>query len=230
MRARAGVLCVVLVAVGVLSGCKAEVTKHIVIVGDSISEGALNSFSTHLSWVAANDPAGRYLFTPDTVTGIGIRDVPGASDAAAYWDVHLASVAEHVDPEAWVFELGTNDCRLPELWSDYGAAIDFMLSRVPPSKPAFWVNIPSIDPRDTDCVAAVNAALVDATARWTNLTIVDLRAALNGNPAYYSSTRHLTAAGSDVFADSLHAALDAAFNAAPTTEARTTEAPTTAAA
>jgi hypothetical protein len=209
VRKRALVACAVACAIA-LVGCKAEITAHVVIVGDSITSESVSQIADELTLVSSNSVEGRYLVTPNAVGGIGVRTVPGQSNAAAYWDVHLASVEEHASPEVWIIALGTNDCFVGD-WDGYGASIDFVMSRLPEAKPVFWVNLWSRRAEDVQCVADVNAALDDAVFRWPDLTVIDAMSTLGSDPANYSDDRHPSEQGKAAYAQLLRTSLDQAF-------------------
>jgi hypothetical protein len=211
-----------------LAACKPEITAHVVIVGDSITSTSLNAINDEFTLVARNNPdAGRYLVTPDAIGGIGVRHVPGwDDDEAAYWTAHIDSVEEHASPEAWIIELGTNDCYVGD-WQDYDASIDLILARIPQSRPVFWVNLWSRRPADEQCVADVNAALDLAPTRWPNLTIIDAHSTLGGDPANYSDDRHPSEQGKTAYAKLLRTALDDAFGETPEPTTTTEPEPTT---
>src|SRR5262249_31935766 len=85
------ILLVAAVAAFALTGCKAEVSAHPIVIGDSISSGALAQFDQRFNLVAANDPAPRYLATYDSVAGIGVTtDASNTPEDQMrdYWTVH----------------------------------------------------------------------------------------------------------------------------------------------
>jgi hypothetical protein len=60
------------------------------------------------------------------------------------------------------------------------------------------------------CVTDANQAMLDAEARWPNLSVLDLRGAEDASVAenIQPDGTHLTDAGNEVYAKLLHAALD----------------------
>jgi lysophospholipase L1-like esterase len=209
-----------LVTTTVLVACKAEITRHVLIVGDSLTQGAMGPTHVELNQVGESEAKGRYIASYDAINAIGARVVPGVADAENYWEVHLASLVEHVDPEVWVIALGTNDC-INNRFAEYGAAVDFFLSRIPADKPVFWPTLTLQKPSHQQCVAEINSALQDATARWPNLTVFDLRSKMT-DPAFFQSDQtHFSSSGNLEYARQLHVMLDDAF-VVPTTTTTTT--------
>jgi lysophospholipase L1-like esterase len=208
----------------VAAGCKAQITRHVLILGDSLTVGAIPELHDELTLVqSGNDEQGRYLITPDAVGGIGGRVVPGTADARAYWAAHLESVRDHADPEVWVIALGTNDCQRGD-YADWGTTVDFFLSRIPSDKPVVWPTLTSQRSSHGDCVATINAALTDATTRWPNLMVPDMRGAMQDVALFAADGFHFAAAGDQAFAEFLHQTLDDAFvdHEVPTTTTTTT--------
>jgi hypothetical protein len=218
------------VAASVVVGCKAEVTRHVLLIGDSLTQNAMGSINIELNQVQNGTGAGRYIVSYDAIGAIGTRVVWGRSDPREYWAVHLRDVVEHVDPEVYVIALGTNDCGAGD-FAEFGATVDFFLSRLPADKPVFWLTLTGKKPADLACVTEINGALNDAASRWPNLTVYDLRSRFT-DPTWFSTDLvHYTNAGNDAYAKFLHQMLDEAFVAPTTTTSTsttsTTEPPTT---
>jgi hypothetical protein len=214
-------VCVLFAAAAGLSGCKPDVTRGVLFIGDSLVVNSVTYIHADLNEVKNDVPDGRYIPSFDGVGGIGARTIPEGNDPQTYWNAHLASIVTHVNPEVYVIELGTNDCGTHN-FSQYGDSIDFFLSRLPASKPVFWVNLTDQKPEDATCIQTIDDALTNATARWSNLKVLDARSALT-DPSYFASDHvHYTDAGNSAWARFLHQSLDAAFVPSTTTTSTST--------
>lgn len=203
----AGVSMVVVVA----AGCKADVTKEVLFVNDSVTHQSIISIVDEMNVVAANDPAGRYAPNfGSSVPGIGLLRVAGIepADVAAYWDEHLASLLDHVSPEVVIVELGYNDCGLD--LTGYGDAIDSFIANVPSGTPVHWLTMADVNDSST-CDETINAAINAATTRWANLSILDFRAQMQSHPEWSADGTHLNTDGQNAYAGWLHDQLDALY-------------------
>jgi hypothetical protein len=161
--------------------------------------------------VPADSEAGRYAPNfGSSVAGIGLRQVPGipSGEVDAYWPTHLASVLDHVEPEVIVVELGYNDCGYD--LSEYGDDIDDFMDVIPSDTPVHWLTV--ADARDDRiCDDVINDALEEATERWSNLTLLDFAAHMDGHTEWTDDNIHLNDAGRTEYADWLHDELDALY-------------------
>jgi hypothetical protein len=194
------------------AGCKPEVTKEVLFVNDSVTHQSVASIVGEFNTVQKDSASGRYAPNfGSSVPGIGLRHVPGLDDADvdAYWNSHLTTLFEHVDPEVVVVELGYNDCRYD--LGDYGTDIDQFLALVPSDTPILWLTMQDALDLFT-CDEVVNAALEEATTRWPNLGLLDLASHVHGHAEWVETdSRHLSPAGRDEYAKWLHRELDARF-------------------
>ena len=106
----------------------------VVVLGDSITE-----WST-----AALEGALREHGVADVrIEGLGGRRIAVGDGETAPISGVLALdrlLADGVDPEVWVIELGTNDLGLYEGPVEYGELVDEILGRLPEGRPVVWVN------------------------------------------------------------------------------------------
>jgi lysophospholipase L1-like esterase len=189
-----------------LVACRPDNRAQVVVIGDSLTHNARGVLYTELSHPAPGANR-RYRVTFDAVPGRGVRTVRHTRNVVGYWDEHLRA-AVNLHPDVYVIALGTNDCRYAGTAGPYSGAIDFMLSRLPRTKPVIWVNIP-MPHLFASCVSAADRAMVDARTRWPNLTVLDLRAAADAsNTNIRTDGIHLTAAGSDLYARMLRETID----------------------
>jgi hypothetical protein len=212
---RAGLAVVVVALVIAAAGCKAKVTKEVLFVDDSVTHQSVGQLVDSFNEVSSDSPAARYAPNfGSSVPGIGLLTVPGlpADQVGAYWDEHLTSLMEHVDPEVVVVELGYNDCgdSVADELPDYGSHIDAFMGHVPGGTPVHWLTV--ADPTaSTDCDETINAALADATTRWPNLSLFDYAAHMNDHPDWFVDNKHLSTPGKQEYASWLHAQLDALY-------------------
>ncbi len=209
-RAGLTVVCVSLLVVAI-AGCKSHVTKEVLFVNDSITHQSILRIVEEMNAVPANDPAGRYAPNfGSSIPGSGLRQVPGIESAnvGTYWDEHLTSVLEHVKPEVMIVELGYNDCGYD--LSTYGDDIDSFMAHVPTETPVHWLTMADVNHRST-CDETINLALQDAASRWTNLTLFDFAAHMEGHPEWTVDGTHLNDDGQRAYASWLHDQLDAIY-------------------
>jgi lysophospholipase L1-like esterase len=203
----AGVSLLVVVA----AGCKANVTKEVLFVNDSVTHQSIIAIVQEMNDVAANDPAGRYAPNfGSSVPGIGLRKVPGIApeDVDAYWTAHLTSLLDHVQPEVIVVELGYNDCGLD--LTGYGSHIDNFMANIPSGTSVHWLTMADVNQQFT-CDETINAALNAARSRWANLSLLDFRSHMQGHPEWTVDGTHLNQDGQWAYASWLHDQLDAIY-------------------
>lgn len=195
------------------AGCKANVTKEVLFVNDSVTHQSIIAIVQEMNDVAANDPAARYAPNfGSSVPGIGLLTVPGIApqDVDAYWTAHLTSLLGHVKPEVMVVELGYNDCGLD--LTGYGAHIDNFMANIPSGTPVHWLTMADVNHQFT-CDETINAALNAAKTRWSNLSLFDFGSHMQGHPEWTVDGTHLNQDGQWAYASWLHDQLDAIYNA-----------------
>jgi hypothetical protein len=190
-------LCAVLVAAGGLSGCAAEVDKPgpVLLVGDSIfflaGDDLTYALQTHGWKIVLN-----------AYPGAGIQ---GGGYAPIDWPAKLRDLVRFVHPEAVVVELGTNGCPgCPSL----ARAIDADMRSLRGVDTVMWLTVNTEDPR-ADLGKRVNAALADATTRWSNLELVRYDKWMKGRTDLVPADNvHPTAEGSKALAGHVTDALE----------------------
>src|SRR5262245_45850228 len=188
-------LCVVVAASG-LAGCSGDIEKPgpVLLAGDSIfylATGDLNQALQSDGWQVVID----------AYPGAGIQ---GGGYAPLDWPSRLADLVGSVHPAAVVIELGTNGC---DGCSSLADAIDADLASVPGADPVLWLTVNTEGPR-ADLGRQVNAALTDATHRHRNLELLRYDEWMRGRTDLVPADDvHPTAAGNEVLADHVAAAL-----------------------
>ncbi len=198
-----------LVCVASLSGC-----GFISIWGDSqTANGAANITSQYSDVNATLDIHGR--------PGCGFYGNPLCP--TPNWGVPIGAAlasyaAANQSVRCFVVHLGLNDA----LWNldlatrNYAAKIDTFMKWFPSTTTVVWLNLPYAQAPTLPGLDArlqfVNAQLVKAEQRFSNLSVWDLRAHFNGHfPEWYLSDGfHYNATGSLEFAAQMRAATDAA--------------------
>jgi lysophospholipase L1-like esterase len=209
---RLALLGVVAVVAFVAAACKPDVTKEVLFVNDSVTAQSVAQLVNEFNAVPRDDPASRYAPNfGSSVAGIGLRQVPGlpAEDVDAYWPAHLTSLLDHVEPEVIVVELGYNDCGYD--LSEYGDDIDDFMEVIPSDTPVHWLTVADAAD-DRICDDIINDALDEATERWSNLTLLDFAAHMDGHPEWTQDNIHLNETGRSQYAAWLHDELDALYD------------------
>jgi hypothetical protein len=204
-------MAVALVAV-FATGCKREITKEVLFVNDSVTHQSIINIVEQMNSVPNGAPAARYAPTfGSSIPGAGLLQIPGVppEDVKAYWHAHLTSLIEHVNPEVLVVELGYNDCGRD--LADYPASIDNFMDNIPAETPVHWLTMADVNNQRT-CDETINAALNDATSRFSNLSLFDFAAHSQGHPEWSVDGTHLSADGRADYASWLHAQLDAIYD------------------
>jgi lysophospholipase L1-like esterase len=150
---------------------------RVLVIGDSLVNGTPETIAQGLS---------RAGWEP-------IIDARGGS-SIGMWAATLEPVAEQAEARVAVVGLGTNDCA-PDC-EDVDQGISQIMSTLTESgvERVFWLNVQegaTYPESPTD----VNARLELAAAKWTQLTVVDLNAALGGRPELHSDEVHFNEAG-----------------------------------
>jgi lysophospholipase L1-like esterase len=195
------------------AGCKAEVTKEVLFINDSVTAQSVGAIAMEMNDVKATDHKARYAPNfGSSVTGIGLKRVPliAPNRVNKYWDEHLTSLLAAVKPQVIVVELGYNDCN--ENLSHYGKSIDRFMGHIPSKTPVHWLTMHDANNSFT-CDTKINAAIRAATARWSNLSIFDFAAFMKGHGAWTARGGvHLNTAGQQAYAKWLHRQLDAIYD------------------
>lgn len=104
------------------------------MVGDSITEGSLQALTATLSDAGVEDVRIEGERSRRIEVGNGKGDAPLSGVITTY-----NLLAEGLNPDAWVIELGTNDVGSYANADEYGALIDLITAMLP-GKPLVWVN------------------------------------------------------------------------------------------
>ncbi len=223
MARRAVAACVAAALVLFAAGCKRDITKEVLFVNDSVTHQSLGAIVTEFNVIGATDRPSRYAPNfGSSVPGIGLRQVGTLphDEVPAFWAGHLRSLIEHTHPEVIVVELGYNDCGYDV--TNYSADIDNFMANVPPDVPVHWLTMQDAMHLYT-CDELINGALAAATTRWSNLTLFDFGAFVEGHPEWLDDGKHLNADGQGKYAKWLHQQLDAVYGIdAPTTTSSST--------
>lgn len=192
-----GVLCACLLF-GSTVGCDAADAAGragpVLLVGDSIF--ALSK--DELTWVLRSEG---WDVTVDAHSGAGIR---GGGYAGVDWPPRLRDLVRLVDPEIVVVELGTNGCGPCDSVPD---AIDDVMQPLSGVETVLWLKVRTDGAQLADA-AAVNAALEDATGRWSNLELLPYDMWVAGRPDLLPPDDvHPTAAGERALAQHVGDAL-----------------------
>ena len=118
---------------GTLGSSRTAITS-VAIVGDSITEASVAALTTTLTGAGVHDLRVEGKRSRRIDVGNGKGDAPLSGVIATY-----NLLAEGVDPDAWVIELGTNDVGSYANADEYGALIDLITAMIP-DKPLVWVN------------------------------------------------------------------------------------------
>ncbi len=118
---------------GTLGSSRTAITS-VAVVGDSITEGSAPTLTTTLTDAGVEDLRIEGKHSRRIEVGNGKGDAPLSGVITTY-----NLLAEGVDPDAWVIELGTNDVGSYSGADQYGALIDLITAMIP-DKPLVWVN------------------------------------------------------------------------------------------
>ncbi len=105
------------------------------MVGDSITEGSAKVLTSTLAGAGVDDLIIEGKRSRRIEVGNGKGDAPLSGIITVY-----NLLAEGVQPDAWVMELGTNDVGSYSNADEYGALIDKITGMLPDSTPLVWVN------------------------------------------------------------------------------------------
>lgn len=194
---RVVVTCIAVLGVSaVLAACRHPEDvrgSKVLVIGDSLlkqSEPAVQSALQSDGWTA-------------TVTG-----VPGST--IEQWPGLVGALADKVQPDVAVVELGTNNCASGAC-EDVSAYIDSVMHQLTKhASVVYWLNtrqVPAVHPVHPDYV---NREIADAVTRWPNLVPVDMHGWQEGHPEWIlADGLHFTDAGELAFAqlvrDTVHA-------------------------
>ncbi len=111
-----------------------EAITSVAMVGDSITEGSVVALTTTLTNAGVEDLRIEGKHSRRIDVGNGKGDAPLSGVITTY-----NLLAEGLNPDAWVIELGTNDVGSYSGADEYGALIDLILDMLP-NKALVWVN------------------------------------------------------------------------------------------
>ncbi|MCY7298474.1 MAG: GDSL-type esterase/lipase family protein [Ilumatobacteraceae bacterium] len=111
-----------------------EAITSVAMVGDSITEGSVQALTTTLTNAGVADLRIEGERSRRIEVGNGKGDAPLSGVITTY-----NLLAEGVNPDAWVIELGTNDVGSYSGADAYGALIDLILGMLPEQR-LVWVN------------------------------------------------------------------------------------------
>jgi lysophospholipase L1-like esterase len=149
---------------GTLGPTRTAITS-VAIVGDSITEGSVEALTTTLTDAGVDDLRIEGARSRRIDVGNGKGDAPLSGVITTY-----NLLAEGLDPDAWVIELGTNDVGSYANADEYGALIDLITDMIP-DKPLVWVNTYREDyPDDT---VTFNTVLAERMKARGNAEVAD---------------------------------------------------------
>ena len=115
-------------------GSSRRAITSVAMVGDSITEGSKPVLTTTLTDAGVEELRIEGKHSRRIEVGNGKGDAPLSGVITVY-----NLLAEGVDPDAWVIQLGTNDVGSYESAEQYGELID-KITVMLPEKPLVWVN------------------------------------------------------------------------------------------
>jgi hypothetical protein len=146
-------------------GATPTAITSVAMVGDSITEGSIDALTSTLTGAGVEDLRIEGKRSRRIDVGNGKGDAP-ISGVITVYDL----LAEGVDPDAWVIELGTNDVGSYDGAEAYGELIDKILVMLP-GKPLVWVNTYRHDYLDE--TAVFNEVLAERLATRGNAAVAD---------------------------------------------------------
>jgi lysophospholipase L1-like esterase len=175
-----------------------ELPDTVAVVGDSLTESAMEEIETTLTQNGVEVMALDGLTNRRMVRASG-DIVPGTAAV----DAILASVAD--PPDVWVIALGTNDVGGAATPDEFAADMRELLGRLPPDAPVVWVDIWIRDMADQ--VVEANAVIREVIDERGNGHVADWHSRGGEGSAITDDGVHLTGDGRWIFARTIVDAL-----------------------
>ena len=175
---------VVVVGLGQASGSSAATEQRtLLVLGDSLTWGtAYKGFGNVLPQLKALG-----TFEKVIVDGVHARNISGPARTSRNGvKTYKQYIRKGMVPDAVIVALGSNDLQQSPKASFYLREIRELLTLIGP-RPVVWVNVYRTDsPRYPRRSATFNAALLNVTSEFPNLTILDWSTQLIANPKWLS--------------------------------------------
>ena len=182
----AAACCAVVVVVGFgqasVSSAATE-QRTLLVLGDSLTWGtAYKGFGNVLPQLKALG-----TFEKVIVDGVHARNISGPARTSRNGvKTYKEYIKKGIAPDAVIVALGSNDLQQSPKASFYLREIRELLTLIGP-RPVVWVNVYRTDsPRYPRRSATFNAALLNVTSEFPNLTILDWSTQLIANPKWLS--------------------------------------------
>ena len=178
--------CAVVVVVGFGQGSVSSAAteqRTLLVLGDSLTWGtAYRGFGNVVPQLKALG-----TFEKVIVDGVHARNISGPARTSRNGvKTYKEYIKKGIAPDAVIVALGSNDLQQSPKASFYLREIRELLTLIGP-RPVVWVNVYRTDsPRYPRRSATFNAALLNVTSEFPNLTILDWSTQLIANPKWLS--------------------------------------------
>ena len=182
----AAACCAVVVVVGFGQGSVSSAAteqRTLLVLGDSLTWGtAYRGFGNVVPQLKALG-----TFEKVIVDGVHARNISGPARTSRNGvKTYKENIKKGIAPDAVIVALGSNDLQQSPKASFYLREIRELLTLIGP-RPVVWVNVYRTDsPRYPRRSATFNAALLNVTSEFPNLTILDWSTQLIANPKWLS--------------------------------------------